>query len=329
MDKDKGIEKINKLITDIDKAFGKGSVTNMEEKVDGIEFISSGILSLDLALGGGYAKGRVVEIYGPESSGKTTLAIYAMISAQKDGGVVGFIDAEHAFDIYYARGLGLKTGKEDWLISQPGSGEEALEITERFVRSGIFTVIVIDSVAALTPKAEIEGEMGDSKMGLQARLMSQAMRKLASVIGKTDTIVIFINQLREKIGVMFGNPEVTTGGNALKYYASQRLDIRRIGVNKDGDEVISNKTRVKVTKSKVAPPYKKAEFNISFGTGVSKEGDLLNLAVDYGFVNKSGSWFSYEEVKLGQGFDGVVKLLEDNPELFEEIENKVKEELGL
>lgn len=322
------LARLNKLVADIDKDFGQGSVSNMEDKLEGIERISTGCLSVDVATGGGYPKGRVIEIYGPESSGKTTLAIHAMIEAQKSG-VVGLVDAEHAFDVFYAQKLGLKTGKGDWLISQPSNGEEGLEITEKFVRSGLFSMVVIDSVAALTPKAEIEGAMGEAKMGLQARLMSQAMRKLAAVISKSDTIVVFINQLREKIGVVFGSPEVTTGGNALKFYASIRIDIRRIGQNKDGDEIISNKIRVKVVKNKVAPPFKTAHFDIVFGQGIDKLSDILDLASDLEIVKKSGSWYSYEDVKLGQGKVAVVQLLKDNPELVEEFETKVRKELGI
>jgi len=270
---------------------------------------------------GGLPRGRVIEIYGPESSGKTTLAIHAMAEAQKNGGIAAFVDAEHAFDRFYAENLGVDT--ENLLISQPDNGEQALEITDHLVRSGAVDIIIVDSVAALTPKAEIEGDMGDSRMGLQARLMSQALRKLTSSINKTNTTVIFINQLREKIGVMFGNPETTTGGNALKFYASVRLDIRRIGQIKTGDEVIGNKTRVKVVKNKVAPPFRKAEFDIMFGEGISKLGEIIDLGVEYEIVKKSGSWFSYGENKLGQGRDSVKNLLKDNPELMEEIHNKI------
>lgn len=320
---------LSKLIGECEKKFGKGVLMNLEEGVDGIEFIPSGSLGLDIALGGGYPKGRVVEIYGPESSGKTTLTIHAMVEAQKAGGVVGFIDAEHAFDIVYAQQVGLNIGKEWFLISQPDNGEQALELAEAMIRSNQFAIIVIDSVAALTPKAEIEGDMGDSKMGLQARLMSQALRKITAAINKSNCIVFFINQLREKIGVMFGNPETTTGGNALKFYASQRLDIRRIGQEKDGEEVLANKTRVKVIKNKVAPPFRKAEFDILFGTGIDKMAELIAIATDYSIIQKSGSWYSYESTKLGQGAAGVKAILEDNPELYDEIVKKVKDTIGI
>jgi recombination protein RecA len=324
------LDRLKKLTEAINKDFGSGSVSNMEDKAEGIQWSSSGCIGIDVALGGGFPKGRIIEVYGPESSGKTTLAIHAMIEAQKDG-VVGFVDAEHAFDLFYAQDLGLKTGKSDWLISQPSSGEEALEITEKFIRSGLFSMVVVDSVAALTPKAEIEGAMGDAKMGLQARLMSQAMRKLTSAISKSDTIVIFINQLRDKIGVMFGSPETTTGGNALKFYASVRVDIRRIGQNKDkdGNEVLSNKTRVKIVKNKVAPPFKKCEFDIVFGQGIDKVGNVLDLATDLEIIKKSGAWYSYEETNLAQGRAGAIQLLKDNPELIKEFETKVRKELGL
>jgi recombination protein RecA len=291
-----------------------------------IACIPTGSLGLDLALGiGGYPKGRVVEIYGPESSGKTTLAIHAMAQAQKAGGIAAFIDAEHAFDRFYAENLGVNIN--ELIIAQPDSGEQALEIADNLIRSGAVDIIVIDSVAALTPKSEIEGEMGDSKMGLHARLMSQALRKLTASISKTGCTCMFINQLREKIGVMFGNPETTTGGNALKFYASVRLDIRRSTQLKDGDRVIGNRTRVKVVKNKVAPPFRKAEFDIMYGEGVSKSGEVIDLGVEYGVVNKSGSWFSYGDTKLGQGRDAVKRLLLDNLELAEEIESKIVEQI--
>jgi recombination protein RecA len=293
-----------------------------DQPAEDIASISSGSLGLDLALGiGGFPKGRVVEIYGPESSGKTTLAIHAIAEAQKAGGIAAFIDAEHAFDRFYAENLGVNI--EELIIAQPDSGEQALEITDNLIRSGAVDIIIIDSVAALTPKSEIEGEMGDSKMGLHARLMSQALRKLTASISKTGCTCIFINQLREKIGVMFGNPETTTGGNALKFYASVRLDIRRSTQLKDGDNVIGNRTRVKVVKNKVAPPFRKAEFDIMYGKGVSKVGEIVDLGVEYGVVKKSGSWFSYGETKLGQGRDAVKRLLEDNLELATELEEKI------
>lgn len=323
----KGI--LDELIQDIEKNFGKEAVSDMEHKIEGIEKLPSGSIAVDLALGGGYPKGRIIEISGPESSGKTTLAIHAMVEAQKEGGIVGFIDAEHAFDKDYAKNLGLDTSKDKWLISQPNSGEEALEITEKFIRSGLFTIIVIDSVAALTPQAEIDGAFGDAKMGLHARLMSQAMRKLVSIVHKTDTVVMFINQLRMKIGLIFGNPEVTTGGNALKFYTSQRIDIRRIGQNKEGEEVLSNRTRVKVIKNKVAPPYKKAEFDIVFGKGIDKIQEILEISVMLDIIKKSGSWFSYGETKLGQGAAGVKELLKDNPEFYEEVTKKIHKKLEI
>jgi len=307
----------------IEKSYGKGSIMRLGDKpVDDVAAISSGSIALDLALGiGGYPKGRVIEIFGPESSGKTTLAIHAIAEAQKQGGIAAIIDAEHAFDPGYATKLGVNIN--ELLISQPDNGEQALEIADNLIRSGAIDIIVIDSVAALTPKAEIEGEMGDSKMGLQARLMSQALRKLTASISKTKTCCIFINQLREKIGVMFGNPETTTGGNALKFYASVRLDIRKIGQLKDGEEVQGNHTRVKVVKNKIAPPFRKAEFDIIFGEGISKTGEIIDLGVELNIIKKSGSWFSYGETKLGQGRESVKALLIDNPELSEEIEKKI------
>jgi recombination protein RecA len=309
----------------IEKSYGKGSIMRLGDRpVDDVAAISSGSIALDVALGiGGYPKGRVIEIYGPESSGKTTLAIHAIAEAQKAGGIAAIVDAEHAFDPYYAKNLGVDI--DELLISQPDSGEQALEIVDNLVRSGAIDIIVIDSVAALTPKAELEGEMGDSKMGLQARLMSQALRKLTANISKTKTCCIFINQLREKIGVMFGNPETTTGGNALKFYASVRLDIRRIGQVKDGEEVQGNNVRVKVVKNKVAPPFRKAEFDIMYGEGISKSGEIIDLGVQFNIIKKSGSWFSYGDTKLGQGRDTVRKLIVDNPELAQELETKIVE----
>ncbi len=312
----------------IDKTYGKGAIMRMGDEVhEKVPAISSGSLSLNMALGiGGFPKGRIVEIYGPESSGKTTLAIHAMAEVQKAGGIAAFIDAEHAFDRFYAEKLGVDT--ESLLISQPDNGEQALEIADQLIRSSAIDLVVIDSVAALTPKAEIEGEMGESKMGLQARLMSQALRKLTGNINKTNTTCMFINQLREKIGVMFGNPETTTGGNALKFYASVRLDIRRIGQIKDGDEIQGNHTRVKVVKNKVAPPFRKAEFDIMYGEGISKTGEIIDLGVDYNIIKKSGSWFSYGEVKLGQGREAVKRLITDNLELAEELEAKIVEAIN-
>jgi recombination protein RecA len=311
----------------IEKSYGKGSIMKLGDSVvEPVESISTGSLSLDIALGtGGLPRGRVVEIYGPESSGKTTLAIHAIASTQKAGGIAAFIDAEHAFDSSYAKNLGVDI--ENLLISQPDNGEQALEIAENLIRSGAIDIIVIDSVAALTPKSEIEGEMGDSKMGLQARLMSQALRKLTGTIHKTGCCCVFINQLREKIGIMFGNPETTTGGNALKFYASVRLDIRRISQIKEGDHAVGNRTRVKVVKNKLAPPFRQAEFDIIFGLGISKTGEIIDLAVDNNIIKKAGSWFSYGETKLGQGRDAVKQLLTDNIELAEELEQKVLEVL--
>ncbi len=311
----------------IDKDFGKGSVMMMNEKGEQTqEVISTGSIGLDVALGiGGLPKGRVVEIYGPESSGKTTLATHVIAEAQKKGGICAIIDAEHAFDSAYAQKLGVDV--DNLLISQPDYGEQALEIADRLILSGAVDVVVIDSVAALVPKAELEGEMGDSKMGLHARLMSQALRKLTATISKTNTICIFINQLREKIGVMFGNPETTTGGNALKFYASVRLDIRRIAQIKDGDEAVGNRVKVKVVKNKVAPPFRAAEFDIVFGEGISKVGEIIDMGVELGIINKSGSWFSYNTDKLGQGRDTVKQLMRDNPELAVEIEAKIREKI--
>jgi recombination protein RecA len=309
----------------LEKSYGKGTIMKLgETAIEPIEVIPTGSIGLDLALGvGGLPKGRVIEIYGPESSGKTTLAIHAIAESQKQGGIAAFIDAEHAFDRFYAKKLGVDV--ENLLISQPDNGEQALEIADNLIRSGAIDIIVIDSVAALVPKGEIEGEMGDSKMGLQARLMSQALRKLTGTISKTGCCCIFINQLRDKIGVMFGNPETTTGGNALKFYASVRLDIRRISQIKDTDEVSGNRVKVKIVKNKVAPPFRIAEFDIMFGEGVSKAGEIIDLGVDYNIIKKSGSWFSYGDARLGQGRDAVKQLLLDNPELMEELEARIKE----
>ena len=311
----------------IEKSYGRGAIMKMgDDHVEEIAVIPTGSIGLNAALGvGGYPRGRVIEIYGPESSGKTTLAIHAIAEAQKAGGIAAIIDAEHAFDRFYAEKLGVDV--ENLLISQPDNGEQALEIAEQLIRSSAVDIVVIDSVAALTPKAEIEGDMGDSKMGLQARLMSQALRKLTATISKTNTTCIFINQLRDKLGVMFGNPETTTGGNALKFYASVRLDIRRISQIKDGDEVIGNQTRVKVVKNKVAPPFRRAEFDIMFGSGISKAGEIIDLGVDKGIIKKSGSWFSYGDTKLGQGRDMAKKCIADNPELAEEIEALIMQAL--
>ena len=309
----------------IEKDFGKGSIMKLgDEHIENIEVIPTGSIALDMALGvGGYPKGRIIEIYGPESSGKTTLAIHAIAEAQKAGGIAAFIDAEHAFDRFYAQKLGVDI--DNLWISQPDNGEQALEIADQLIRSSAIDILVVDSVAALTPKKEIEGDMGDSAVGLHARLMSQALRKLTATIAKTNTTCIFINQLREKIGVMFGNPETTTGGNALKFYASVRLDIRRVSPIKEGDKVIGNQVRVKVVKNKVAPPFRKAEFEITFGEGISKVGEILDLGVQYNIIQKSGSWFSYDGQKLGQGRDAVKQLMKDNPELCEELEAKVVE----
>ncbi len=323
-EKEAKLKALKLTLDKMDKTYGKGTVMKMsDQSVLDVDVIPSGSLGLDLALGvGGYPRGRVIEIYGPESSGKTTLTLHAIAEAQKAGGIAAFIDAEHAFDRFYAEKLGIDL--ENLIISQPDNGEQALEIADNLIRSGAIDIIVIDSVAALTPKSEIEGEMGDSKMGLHARLMSQALRKLTASISKTHCTVIFINQLREKIGVMFGNPETTTGGNALKFYASIRLDIRRSTQIKDSNsEVQGNKTRVKVVKNKVAPPFKTAEFDIMYGEGISKIGEIIDIGVDYEIIKKSGSWFSYEDTKLGQGRDAVKILLKDNPDLMEELETKI------
>lgn len=322
-EKQKKFKALEATLGTIEKNFGKGTIMKLGENVvENIPAISTGSIGLDLALGvGGLPKGRVTEIYGTESSGKTTLAIHVIAEAQKAGGIAAFIDAEHAFDRFYAEKLGVDT--ENLLVSQPDNGEQALEITDNLIRSGAIDVIVIDSVAALTPKSEIEGEMGDSKMGLQARLMSQALRKLTANINRTNTVCIFINQLREKIGVMFGNPETTTGGNALKFYASVRLDIRRISQIKDTENATGNRVRVKVVKNKVAPPFRKAEFDIMFGEGISKVGEIIDLGVENNIIKKSGSWFSYGETKLGQGRDTVKNLLKDNPDLMDELEEKI------
>ena len=311
----------------IEKDFGRGTIMKLgDQAIEDVKVISTGSIGLNDALGiGGLPRGRVTEIYGPEASGKTTLAIHVIAEAQRSGGVAAFIDAEHAFDRFYAEKLGVDI--ENLLISQPDNGEQALEVTDHLIRSGALDIVVIDSVAALTPKAEIEGEMGDSRMGLQARLMSQALRKLAANISKTNTCCIFINQLREKIGVMFGNPETTTGGNALKFYSSVRLDIRRISQIKEGEDVIGNRTRVKVVKNKVAPPFRKAEFDIMFGEGISRTGEIIDIGVDKGIITKSGSWFSYGETRLGQGREAVRQILKDNPELMEELSAKVSEAL--
>ncbi|HEY8783212.1 MAG TPA: recombinase RecA [Mucilaginibacter sp.] len=322
------VEKLKALqltLDKLEKSYGKGTIMKLgDSAIEAIEVISTGSIGLDIALGvGGLPKGRVIEIYGPESSGKTTLAIHAIAEAQKKGGIAAFIDAEHAFDRFYAQKLGVDV--ENLLISQPDNGEQALEIADNLIRSGAIDILVIDSVAALVPKAEIEGEMGDSKMGLQARLMSQALRKLTGTISKTGCCCVFINQLREKIGVMFGNPETTTGGNALKFYASVRLDIRRISQIKDTDEVSGNRVKVKIVKNKVAPPFRIAEFDIMFGEGISKAGEIIDLGVEHNIIKKAGSWFSYGETRLGQGRDAVKQLIMDNPELMDELEAKIKE----
>ena len=327
-EKEKAIEL---AVSSIEKAFGKGSIMrlgNEEAMVKDVQAVSSGSVSLDIALGvGGFPRGRIIEIYGPESSGKTTLALHAIAEAQKAGGICAFIDAEHALDVGYARKLGVRT--DDLLISQPDSGEQALEITETLVRSGAVDVLVIDSVAALVPKAELEGEMGDAHMGVQARLMSQALRKLTGTISKSQTIVVFINQIRMKIGVMFGNPETTTGGNALKFYATQRIDIRRIGAIKDGEQVIGNRTRVKVVKNKVAPPFKEVEFDIMYGHGISREGDVLDLASNENIVDKSGAWFSFGGERIGQGREQAKSFLREHPEMLAVIEGKLFERFGV
>jgi recombination protein RecA len=326
--KEEKLKALQATLDRLDKSFGKGSVMRLgDEPIEKIEVIKTGSISLNRALGvGGFPKGRVVEIYGPESSGKTTLAIHAIAEAQKSGGIAAIIDAEHAFDQFYAQNLGVDI--ENLLISQPDNGEQALEIADNLIRSGAIDILVIDSVAALTPKAEIEGEMGDHQMGLQARLMSKALRKLTGSISKANTCCIFINQLREKIGVMFGNPETTTGGNALKFYSSVRVDIRRSSAIKNADKVLGNRTRVKVVKNKVAPPFQQAEFDIMYGEGISKTGEIIDLGVEMNIIAKSGSWYAYGDTKLGQGRDAVKEILGDNPELFEELENKISEQLN-
>jgi recombination protein RecA len=332
MAKDEDIQKekmkaLQLTLDKLEKTYGKGTVMKLgDNAIEAVEFIPTGSIALNVALGiGGLPKGRVIEIYGPESSGKTTLALHAIAESQKAGGIAAFIDAEHAFDRFYAQKLGVDV--ENLLVSQPDNGEQALEIVENLIRSGAIDIIVIDSVAALTPKSEIEGEMGDSKMGLQARLMSQALRKLTSTISKTATCCIFINQLREKIGIMFGNPETTTGGNALKFYSSIRLDIRKVNQLKEGEEIIGNRVKVKVVKNKLAPPFRKAEFDIIYGEGISRILEIIDLAVEYNIIKKSGSWFSYGETKLGQGRDAVKKLIQDNLELADELEQKIMEAL--
>lgn len=318
------LKALQAAMSKIEKDFGKGSIMRMgDEQIEQVEVIPTGSVALDTALGvGGYPRGRIIEIYGPESSGKTTLAIHAIAEAQKQGGIAAFIDAEHAFDRFYAEKLGVDV--DNLWVSQPDNGEQALEIADQLIRSSAIDILVVDSVAALTPKKEIEGDMGDSAVGLQARLMSQALRKLTSTISKTNTCCIFINQLREKIGVMFGNPETTTGGNALKFYSSVRLDIRRVTSIKDGDQVIGNQVRVKIVKNKVAPPFRKAEFEITFGEGISKIGEIVDLGVQYGIIQKSGSWFSYNGTKLAQGRDATKAMIKDNPELAEELEGLIK-----
>ena len=324
-EKSEKLKALQAAMSKIEKDYGKGSIMKLgDEHIENVDVIPTGSISLNAALGvGGYPKGRIIEIYGPESSGKTTLAIHAIAEAQKTGGIAAFIDAEHAFDRFYAAALGVDI--ENLLISQPDNGEQALEIADQLIRSAAVDIVVVDSVAALTPKKEIEGDMGDNVVGLQARLMSQALRKLTSTVSKTNTTCIFINQLREKIGVMFGNPETTTGGNALKFYASVRLDIRRVTSIKDGDNVIGNQVRVKIVKNKVAPPFRKAEFEITFGEGISKVGEIVDLGVEYGIIQKSGSWFSYNETRLAQGRDATKQVIKDNPELAEEIEAKIME----
>ena len=324
-EKSEKLKALQAAMSKIEKDYGKGSIMKLgDEHIEKVDVIPTGSISLNAALGvGGYPKGRIIEIYGPESSGKTTLAIHAIAEAQKTGGIAAFIDAEHAFDRFYAASLGVDI--ENLLISQPDNGEQALEIADQLIRSAAVDIVVVDSVAALTPKKEIEGDMGDNVVGLQARLMSQALRKLTSTVSKTNTTCIFINQLREKIGVMFGNPETTTGGNALKFYASVRLDIRRVTSIKDGDNVIGNQVRVKIAKNKVAPPFRKAEFEITFGEGISKVGEIVDLGVEYGIIQKSGSWFSYNETRLAQGRDATKQVIKDNPELAEEIEAKIME----
>ena len=326
-EKEAKLKALQLTLDKLDKTYGKGTVMKLGDKaVEEVETISSGSLGLDLALGvNGYPRGRVIEIYGPESSGKTTLTLHAIAEAQKAGGIAAFIDAEHAFDRNYAKKLGIDV--DELIISQPDNGEQALEIAENLIRSGAVDIVVVDSVAALTPKSEIEGEMGDSKMGLHSRLMSQALRKLTGAISKTNCTVFFINQLRDKIGVMFGNPETTTGGNALKFYASVRIDIRKSTAIKDGENVIGNRAKVKIIKNKVAPPFRTAEFDIMYGEGVSKTGEVLDLGVDFDIIKKSGSWFSYGDTKLGQGRDAVKQVIKDNPELMEELEEKIKSKI--
>ena len=324
-EKSEKLKALQAAMSKIEKDFGKGAIMKMgDEKIEKVEVIPTGSIALNAALGvGGYPKGRIIEIFGPESSGKTTLAIHAIAEAQKAGGIAAFIDAEHAFDRFYAANLGVDI--DNLLIAQPDNGEQALEIADQLIRSSAVDIVVVDSVAALTPKKEIEGDMGDNVVGLQARLMSQALRKLTSTISKTNTTCIFINQLREKIGVMFGNPETTTGGNALKFYASVRLDIRRVTSIKDGDNVVGNQVRVKIVKNKVAPPFRKAEFEITFGEGISRVGEIVDLGVEYGIIQKSGSWFSYNDTRLAQGRDATKQVIKDNPELAEELEAKIME----